>query len=118
MSKVTKSEREESIALLRDWLSEGDTVYCILRSVSRSGLSRQVSPLALEKYTTYDGRETISDCHLAYHVARVLGWSYRENTGNSAVVVDGCGMDAAAHMVDSLSRVLFGKGDALRYRWL
>lgn len=118
MSKVSKADRDYSIARLREQLKPGDNVYCILRSVARSGLSRQVSPIIFEQTTGPDGKTHTADYHLAYHVAQALGWQWRENTGHTAVVVDGSGQDAGEHMVHCLGRVLFGDGYALRCRWL
>ena len=48
MSKRTKAaeaERAEAIAKLREWIKPGDTVYTVLDSVSRSGMSRHIRVL-------------------------------------------------------------------------
>jgi hypothetical protein len=42
MTKADKLERDKAITQLRDWIKPGDTVYTILDSVSRSGMSRQI----------------------------------------------------------------------------
>ena len=51
MPRVSKSEAAESLAYLRRTLQPGATVYTILRSVSRSGMQREV-----DFYTIRDNR--------------------------------------------------------------
>lgn len=110
-AKATKKEIEESIAELRKHFPKGSTVYLILRHVSKSGMSRDIAPIAFLKNKPDDAR------YLWWHVSRVLGW--RAITGgHDAVRVEGCGMDMGFHLVETLSRVLYGKGDALKHRWL
>jgi len=40
MTKSQQSERDQYIAKLREALKPGDTLHTVLRSVSRSGMSR------------------------------------------------------------------------------
>ena len=84
--------------LLTHYLSEGDTVYTVLRSVSSSGMSRKIS-LKVAK----DGK--ILD--LTYYASILLDWPLVEVNGSRALRVGGCGMDMGFHTVYSLSRVLF-----------
>ena len=42
MTKAQMAERDEAIANLREILKPGDTVYTILRHVSKSGMSRVI----------------------------------------------------------------------------
>lgn len=97
--KYTKTEIAESMATLREWLKPGDTVYTVVRHVSRSGMMRVIDALILDNGTPR---------HLNYHIARVLDWS--ESKDRDGIKVDGCGMDMGFHLVYSLSSVLFRDG--------
>jgi hypothetical protein len=103
--------------LLAHYVSEGSTVYTVLRSVSSSGMSRTLS-LKVAK----DGK--ILD--LTYYAGIVLDWPIVEVNGSRALRVGGCGMDMGFHTVYSLSRGLFGEegqalhcdaGYALNHAW-
>jgi hypothetical protein len=99
MSK--SQEREEAINRLKELLKPGDTVYTVLRHVSRSGMSRAID---VYKITSgKDGRPEKS--WLSYNVAKALEWGFNKNY--EAVSVGGCGMDMGFHLVYTLSRVLF-----------
>lgn len=39
--RYSKTEQAEAFARLRDWLKPGDTVYTVLDSVSRSGMTHR-----------------------------------------------------------------------------
>jgi hypothetical protein len=101
--------------LLTHYVSEGDTIYTVLRSVSSSGMSRTLS-LKVAK----DGK--ILD--LTYYASIVLEWPLVEVNGSRALRVGGCGMDMGFHTVYSLSRVLFREegntkdaGYSLNHAW-
>ena len=99
--KVTDAEIEqaEAINMLRDMLPPGSTVYCVLCSVSRSGMTREI-----KLYTFKDGDRQ----YLSGYVARVLDYAKRgKQDGN---VVGGCGMDMGRHLVSNLSYALYPKG--------
>jgi hypothetical protein len=102
--KTTKKEQKAlDVAYAREqlltyYLSEGDTVYTVLRSVSSSGMSRKIS-LKVAK----DGK--ILD--LTYYASILLDWPLVEVNGSRALRVGGCGMDMGFHTVYTLSRVLF-----------
>ena len=101
--------------LLAHYVSEGSTVYTVLRSVSSSGMSRTLS-LKVAK----DGK--ILD--LTYYAGIVLDWPIVEVNGSRALRVGGCGMDMGFHTVYTLSRVLFREegsttdaGYSLNHNW-
>lgn len=106
--KVTKQEREECLNRLKEWVKEGDTIFCVLRSVSRSGMSRKITFLKIENdqlnYLTYD-------------IAKSLGYHYHSEWYDSMTVSD-WGMDMGFAVVDRLSCVLFGKHGKLKCQWL
>jgi hypothetical protein len=119
--KMTKKEEKAlDVAyareqLLTHYVSEGDTVYTVLRSVSSSGMSRTMS-LKVAK----DGK--ILD--LTYYAAIVLEWPLVEVNGSRALRVGGCGMDMGFHTVYSLARSLFREdlntkdaGYSLNHAW-
>lgn len=99
--------------LLTHYLSEGATVYTLLRSVSSSGMTRHISLLVA------NGGE-IND--VTYYAAGVLGESLYERNGHRAIRVNGCGMDMGFHLVYSLASVLFKGEDRAGYklnqRWI
>ena len=89
---------KEKIQTLRKVLKPGDTVYTVLRYVSRSGMYRVISLLIVKK-----GEIKCID----YLAAELLeGWD-RKHEGCKA---SGCGMDMGFHLVYNLGRVLFPRG--------
>lgn len=102
MARVSAADRAESIDKLRTWLQPGDTVTTVLRSVSRSGMSRSID---LYAFACDDGQ--VSKRWLSYHVARVVGgWDDRRE----CVKVSGAGMDMGFHLVYTLSGYLWPDG--------
>jgi hypothetical protein len=106
MTTATTSKKEQAQLdidyareqLLTHYLTEGDTVYTVLRSVSSSGMSRTIS-LKVAK-----GGQILD---LTYYASIVLGWKLVEVNGSRALRVGGCGMDMGFHTVYTLSSVLF-----------
>ena len=94
-----QTDKEEAIARLREWLKPGDTVYTILRSVSRSGMSREIGVVI-----NRDG----AFLHPNYAVADALGW--RINKHGDGIKVSGCGMDMGFHVVYNLGYVMYPNG--------
>ena len=87
--------KEQSRKALLGLLAPGDTVYCILRNVSRSGMSRQID-------FYIDGMRCISD-----DVANLLDYP---TTDRGALKVGGCGMDMGFSVVYSLGLELWPDG--------
>lgn len=84
--------------LLTHYVSEGDTIYTVLRSVSSSGMSRKISLKVAKEGKILD---------LTYYASILLDWPLVEVNGSRALRVGGCGMDMGFHTVYTLSRVLF-----------
>jgi hypothetical protein len=100
----------EAAARLREWLKPGDTVYCILRHKSASGMQRIIQLVKWDK-------EADRFLFLGYNAAAALGWTYSDS--HEGVKVDGAGMDMGFHLVYTLAAVLFdGNGYALESKWL
>jgi hypothetical protein len=108
-------ERDESIERLRG-IFDGDDkpmIYTILRHVSASGMSRDISLIYIKGNSVY---------HLNYSVAHALGDRLVSRNGSDAIRVHGTGMDMGFHLVYSLSSVLYAGQDragyVLSHRWL
>ena len=99
MTKAQTSERAEAIEQLRGHFKPGDTAFTILRSVSRSGMSREISVV-----TTFDGKPWTGN--LDWLVATAT----RSKLGERGVKVGGCGMDMGFHLIYSLSHALYSDG--------
>jgi len=125
--KYTKAEKEAAAESLREILKPGDTVYTVLRSKSRSGMSRRIDLYAIEQQ---GNTRAINPARLRYlsGYAAVLLDIKRSDDG---LKVDGCGMDMGFSLVYNLSSVLFpridqdgkandkrGAGYALRQEWI
>lgn len=106
MTTATTSKKEQEQLdidyareqLLTHYLTKGDTVYTVLRSVSSSGMSRTIS-LKVAK-----GGQILD---LTYYASVLLGWKLVEVNGSRALRVGGAGMDMGFHTVYSLARRLF-----------
>jgi hypothetical protein len=109
-----KLDRDYSIEhLLTHYLREGDKVYTILRHVSASGMSRDISLVIAQ------GDEIID---VTYYVAHAMGEKVSESKGHRVIRVNGCGMDMGFHLVYNLSSVLFAgqerAGYVLKQGWI
>jgi hypothetical protein len=83
---------------LRDMLKPGQTVHCVLKHASRSGMRRHIQLL-----TTYDGN--IAD--ITHAAAVVMDDRVADDGG---IIINGCGMDMGFALVYSLGRCLFPDG--------
>jgi hypothetical protein len=117
LSKAAQARQDRDYAreqLLTHYVSEGSRVYTILRHVSSSGMSRDISLVIADS----EGR--ISD--ITYYAADALGDRLIERNGFRAIRVNGCGMDMGFHLVYNLSSVLFHGQDRagyiLKQEWL
>jgi hypothetical protein len=92
----SEKERKEAIEDLRELLKPGDTVYTVLRNVSRSGMTRDIDCYVIKE----DSPRWISRL-----VAKAIEASFNEK--RDAVRVGGCGMDMGFHIVHNLSYALY-----------
>ena len=117
MSAATiKQDQFYAVERLTDYyVAPEDTVYTLVRHVSASGMSRDIS-----LFVVRDGK--IVD--ITYYAAHALEWRLVERDGRRAIRVSGCGMDMGFHTVYTLASVLYRgavEGDAgysLRHEWL
>ena len=98
--KYSKQEQAEALERLHGWVKPGDTVHCILRNVSRSGMQREIGVVLMSD-------RTAGPIHPNHAFAVVFGERLGKRDG---VIVGGCGMDMGFHLVYSVSRRLFPDG--------
>jgi hypothetical protein len=119
MKTMTKKEiknqaQEEAKARILELLDTGaerPTIYTILRKVSSSGMSRQISLKVIKEGVLYD---------ITYSAAILLDLPLVEGF-NRAVRVNGCGMDMGFDLVYGISSRLFADqeraGYTIRHEW-
>lgn len=106
MSKKSEKDaaRDEAVAELRKILEPGDTVYGIVRTVSKSGMSRTMTFYAIK-----DNRPV----YLTGYMSKALGLTVVRGW-HDAVRVHGCGMDMIFATVYDLGRTLWPQGGPMR----
>lgn len=121
---VKEQPTQSEINQLKAWIEANNyTVYTIVRSVARSGMSREISVvIPLIKKGDISGGECPARVqqfvHPSYTIAALLGRTYSEKNGHNAVVCKGCGMDMGFDLVYNLSSVLYGDGYKIRQEWI
>lgn len=98
-----KQAAAEAAEQLRANLEPGDTVWTILRHVSKSGMLRCISPVAIDRD---DADPAIWD--FGYLAARAL--DERLDRDRGGVRMSGAGMDMGFQLVYTLGRVMFPDG--------
>jgi hypothetical protein len=91
LNAVKEDARRALLAVLKP----GDTIYCVLRHVSRSGMQREISLFTKEMLS------------LDHYAAILLDMRRGKRAG---LVVGGCGMDMDFHVVYNLAWSLFPQG--------
>ena len=115
--KWTKEEIQEAKARLLELLDRGDTVYTVLRHVSRSGMFRRID-LFVIKERKKSGKTRPDLCYLSGYAEKLLGYRRPEFGKGEGLGVSGCGMDMGFHLVHELSYHLFKDGYALNHKWI
>ena len=105
--KLDINSVEYSAELLKKHFPKGATVHLVIRRVSRSGMYRHIS---------VHGIEDDNIRQYSHHVAKVLDWSYKFETGS--IGVRGCGMDMGFHLVYTLASILYDDGYSLKHRYI
>lgn len=109
--RITKKQqkehdRQEAIAYLRKILKPGDTVGCILKHVSASGMYRRI---------------TLVVCR-GGEVANISAWAARamddKLCDDGSIGTIGCGMDMGFNLVYNLGRTLFSQPEALHTEYI
>ena len=126
MTKYTKAEQAASLENLRKWIKPGSTVYTLLESRAKSGLSRWIRIVLIEG--DRDGQVHMT--HPNHAVAVVLG--LHQDRKHEGMQIHGGGMDMGFEIVYRLGQTLWpagtivpGKTDplcagryALNHRWI
>ena len=107
-----KQAKLESLSNLKNWISEGDTIYYIVKNVSSSGMYRHIDFYKLEP----NDKGEIVKSWLSYNIAKALDYPFKEKT--NSVGVSGCGMDMGFHVISQLSHILFNDDYKLKYESL
>ena len=94
---TTKADKAEAISTLAEILTPGQTVYGIVRTVARSGMSRTI-----DFYTVENGRMR----YLTGYMAQAGIGTLTRN----GIRVTGCGMDMVFHCVETLGRMIWPNG--------
>lgn len=105
--KVSKADKDHSLEMLNKFLNKNQTVYCVLRHVSRSGVRREIA-----LFVIHENRMQV----ISGWVSDVLEMPI--NRDNLGIKIDGCGMDMGFHVVYNLASVLYGNGYQLKSEWL
>jgi hypothetical protein len=106
MTKAQRAERTEAIERLREWVKPGDTVYTVLRHISRSGMQREIGVLVPR---SGEPGQPADFLHPNHAVATAIGSRLGKRDG---VIMGGCGMDMGVALVYELSYALYGAGYA------
>ena len=82
-------------------LKENQTIYVIIRSVSKSGMSRKMSFFAVQTWE-HDGSQSLRN--VTDFVAEILKKKVvSDSLGRKCINVYGSGMDMAFHTIQNLS---------------
>lgn len=98
-TKEKQAEKEYALNYLHEQLKPGDTIYTVLRHVSKSGMSRSIQLLISRKSSLID---------ITWYAARALDDKIDQNYGG--IKIGGCGMDMGFALVYNLSRKMFPNG--------
>lgn len=104
-----REQLEEAISEAAKAQDEKPVFYTILRSVSRSGMSRTIS-------VHYVERKSGELRQLNYACAVLLGLAM--DRSNDGVKIKGCGMDMGFALVYDLAEKACKDGYAIHHRWI
>jgi hypothetical protein len=96
MPKHSKSEIDEELKRLREWIKPGDTLYTILEHRAASGMSRWIRCLLVK----VDDKGKPYFLHPNHAISVILG--LRRDRTREGVFISGCGMDMGFHIAYSL----------------
>ena len=116
--RYTAEEVKNATEMLKKFCPQGETVQCVLRGVSRSGMQRRIDFYVIVNQNRGAGMRPYLQ-YISGWMAVLLGMT-RQDRG---LKVNGCGMDMGFHMVDTLASALYGRdkrgiGAGLRHEWI
>jgi hypothetical protein len=106
-AKPTQADKAEAMATLKKYIQPGDTLFTIVRSVAKSGMSRRIDVIAfMDGYPIY----------LTWAMATLGIAGMKRSQQERGARIDGCGMDMCYHAVDCLSLAILGESGKLFQR--
>lgn len=102
----THADYMQALTSLQNWLKPGDTLYTILRSVSRSGAKREIDPIILLHVDDFKG-QTCYPLHPRWAISTVLNIKL---STDDYLIVRGGGMDMGFEVAYNLGRALWPEG--------
>jgi hypothetical protein len=129
IENIRKKHKEEEINQfkedLKKWFELGDfKVYCVLRGVSRSGMTRYIDFYTFVPNTQEEinkGYGKITKIYLTYKMGVILGYGIKTEglLIDSGLKVEGCGMDMGFSVVNHLGIKLYNNdGYKLKHEWI
>ena len=100
-NRISKKDIEESKIELRKLINPGDTIYTMIKHVSRSGMYRVIDLYVMKNNKPYRISGIASDL--------LEGYDMR----HEGCKASGCGMDMGFHLVYNLSYTLYPDYDCL-----
>jgi hypothetical protein len=100
-TKAQRADAEEAAARLLELVKPGDTVYTVLRHVSRSGMRRRIDLLKIEDSDTL---------YLTGYASRLLNPERKQEYPGDGITADGAGMDMGFDLVYRLGSALWSDG--------
>lgn len=110
---VTKQDRIEAVARLKEWLKDGDTLWFILRHRAKSGMQRVYDVKQIERHKD-QSRPAVST--LSWNIALACNYSWSGTHGG--VKVNGCGFSGEQDIADAVAHAIGLKSGQLRYETL
>ena len=104
--KAAKAEYDEARAQVLAMLKPGDTVYAIVRSVARSGMSRRIDFYVKQG----DDMRWLTPFMTRLGVMDESHASWRKRGDYAGALIRGCGMDMCFESVYRLGRKLWPEG--------
>jgi hypothetical protein len=120
--KVETEDLAAAREMLTRWFPKGSTVYTILRSVSRTGMTRVIGVVSLRATPVQhmaghpSADYEVSVAHPNYYASLLTGYKLMER--DDGLKLHGAGMDMGFELAYTLSRELYGDGYALNHKWL
>ena len=117
MAKANKQQVKEARELLQKNVQKDDTIFFVVKRVSNSGMYRHIDFYKFDVKDTFEeGENRVRKVWLSSAIAKVLGYSFKEQT--QSVGVQGCGMDMGFSVIYNLAHNLFDDGYALKHEQL
>jgi hypothetical protein len=102
-----KQSQLDAIAELSYILKPDIKIYCILRSVSHSGMSRVIDLAIVENRNIR---------RIGSLAAKAMNNKYEHN--GQGIKIRGCGMDMGFNLVHNLGCAIFNDGNSFQLEWL